>query len=52
MFLTENPEIAISHGADTRHTYYDRTVTIYDGGGNLRFTSSSKWFHQHVVNIH
>ena len=52
VFLTENPEIAISHGADTRHTYYDRRITIYDGGGNVCFSSSSKWFHQDVANAH
>lgn len=52
VFLSENPEIGISHGADTRHTYYDRRITIYDGGGNLRFSSSSKWFHHDVVNGH
>ncbi len=52
VFLTENPEIRISHGADRSSTYYDRPIIIYDDGGQVRFSSSAKWHQHEVVNSH
>lgn len=52
VFLTENPEISISHGADTSGTYYDRRIIIYDGGGKVQFSSSAKWYQHEVANSH
>lgn len=52
VFLTENPAIGISHGADTSNTYYNRRIIIYDGGGQVRFSSASRWYHQDVTNSH
>lgn len=52
VFLTENPEIGISHGADRKSDYYDRPIIIYDAGGKVRFSSSGKWYHHDVINSH
>lgn len=50
IFLTENPEIAISHGADRKSDYFGRKIIIYDGGGKVQFSSARKWYEHEVLN--
>jgi len=50
IFLTENPEIGISHGADRKSDYYDRKIIIYDGSGRVLFSSAKRWHDHDVAN--